>query len=108
MVRPLLASFAVLFAVVPATERAAQAQPYCANYSSGPPSCGIPTLASCEQSISGVGGYCAPDQTSQLRPNLMDRWRSERAGQDLPPPGLGPSGNSPDFMPPPPEESPRR
>ena len=58
------------------------AQPYCAMYDNGTQDCGIPTLQSCDQSISGVGGYCAPDTTSQLRPNLIDRLRADQFGQD--------------------------
>jgi hypothetical protein len=46
---------------------------YCANYNDGSQSCGIPTFQSCLQSVSGVGGSCGPDNTSQLRPNLMQR-----------------------------------
>ena len=33
-------------------------QMYCAQYSDGTSSCGIPTLAACEDSVRGVGGVC--------------------------------------------------
>jgi hypothetical protein len=79
---------------------------YCANYTDGEKSCGIPTLESCQQSISGVGGYCGPDQSAQIPDNLMQRWRQERdsSGQRfLHPPR--PSEDQPgglNWMPPPP------
>jgi hypothetical protein len=83
------------------------AQPYCAFYNDGTSSCGIPTLQSCDASISGVGGYCGPDQSAQLRPNLIERLEQD----NLPPPQLRP--NTPqsqqpgglNWMPPPPQES---
>ena len=83
------------------------AQPYCAFYNDGTSSCGIPTLQSCDASISGVGGYCGPDQSAQLRPNLIERLEQN----NLPPSQLQP--NTPqsqqpgglNWMPPPPQES---
>jgi len=84
-------------------QRIAAAQPYCAVYSDGPPSCGIPTLQSCEQSILGVGGMCQPDRTGQLRPNLLGdgRMLGNRPGGS-PPPNSNNSPLDPNWMPPPP------
>ena len=85
--RLFLMGFALLIAVMfDSAGHTVQAQPYCAMYDNGTRDCAIPTLSSCEQSVSGVGGYCAPDTTSQLRPNLIDRLRSEQMGQDAMPP----------------------
>jgi hypothetical protein len=98
MLRPLLVGFVFVLAIFPGLGRMAQAQPYCAMYSAGPPTCGIATLEICQQSISGVGGYCAPDQRSRIPPNLVERRRAQR--------GLArPPGYPGDTMPPPPQES---
>ena len=73
-----LVGFGVIFAAALGAGRTAQAQPYCAVYDDGEQNCGIPTLQSCEQSVSqsvsGVGGSCQPDTTSQLPPNTFDRF----------------------------------
>ena len=84
---------------------AANAQ-YCAHYSQGTRDCGIPTLQMCQQSVSGVGGYCGPDQTSQIPPNLIQRRMQQRqqSGQPYLQPRQ-PSGDLPgglNWMPPPP------
>ena len=68
------------------------AQPYCAFYSDGTTACGIPTLQICDASISGVGGYCGPDQTSQIPPNFIQRLERN----NLPPPRLQPNSRNPD------------
>ena len=86
--------------VVAGASSLADAQPYCALYNDGAKSCGIPTLESCQQSISGVGGECATDTTSQLPPPLI-QGPIFRA--------LDPAYPSPDFrqidpVPPPPQE----
>jgi hypothetical protein len=39
---------------------------YCLLDDSGGRSCGIPTLQQCEQSLIGVGGSCAVDDSAQL------------------------------------------
>ena len=62
---------------------AAHAQ-YCAHYSQGTSDCGIPTLQMCQQSVSGVGGYCVPDQSSQIPPNLIQRRRQQRGQSGQP------------------------
>ena len=51
---------------------------FCAVYSTGTRSCGIPSREMCMQAISGVGGACELDQTSSLRPNMVQRLRAER------------------------------
>jgi hypothetical protein len=97
---------AALLAAVAGSAPLPAAAQYCANYTDGTKSCGIPTLQSCEQSLSGVGGYCGPDQSAQIPDNLMQRWRQERdsSGQRfLHPPR--PSEDQPgglNWMPPPP------
>jgi hypothetical protein len=99
-----LVGLGVIFAVAFGAGRTAQAQPYCAVYDDGEQNCGIPTLQSCEQSVSGVGGSCQPDTTSQLAPNPIDRFRAEQSGRDLAPPNQGDSSNDLNWMPPPPGE----
>jgi hypothetical protein len=97
-----LAVFLVIAIDVP---HPVQAQPYCAVYDDGSKSCGIPSLASCDQSVSGVGGICAPDETSQLQPDLFNRRRLFQPLQDGTSPDQGgtPGGNL-DQIPPPPNE----
>ena len=68
-----------------ATDAAAQ---FCAMYNTGTRSCGIPSREMCMQAISGVGGTCEIDQTSSLRPNMVQRLRAERA----PPPPSAQTG----------------
>src|SRR5262245_26456266 len=83
------------------------AQPYCAYYNNGTTACGIPTLQSCDASLSGVGGYCGPDESSKLRPNLIERLEQKYPNEQqiLHPPV--PSQDQPgglNWMPPPPQE----
>ena len=86
----------------------AGAQPYCANFDNGMQTCGIPTLENCQESISGVGGYCAPDQPEQLPPNLIQRL--ERANPETPtsqpnvPTTQSDQPGGLDWMPPPPRQ----
>jgi hypothetical protein len=97
-------SLLVINAIFAAAETVT-AQPYCAVYDNGSKNCGIPTIASCQESVSGVGGICEPDLTSQMRPDLFDRRRLEQALQDATPPGQsGFTPGSPNWMPPPPDE----
>jgi hypothetical protein len=86
-------------------QRVADAQPYCAVYDAGTQNCGIPTLESCQQSVSGVGGICEPDNTSQERPDLFNRRGLLRTleGQS-PPPAQATNPNDPNWMPPPPDQ----
>jgi hypothetical protein len=96
---------AAAFAAGAFTSPPAAAQPYCAYYNNGTQSCGIPTLESCDQSLSGVGGYCGPDQQAAIPDNLMQRWRANPDRPHLfapePPPGM-PGGQ--EDLPPPPME----
>lgn len=57
---------------------------YCAVYNDGSQSCGIPTFQSCLQTVNGVGGQCTPDNSSQLRPNLMQQWFGRNQAGRLP------------------------
>jgi hypothetical protein len=82
---------------------AAQAQTYCAMYDNGSKNCGIPSLDSCRQSVDGVGGYCIPDQTSQMRPDLINPLRRLMPTPDTLSPGPDNSPGNLDWMPPPPE-----
>ena len=92
----------VMFLVLAAeAHRSAQAQPYCAMYNDGSKGCGIPSLQSCEQSVSGVGGYCAPDTTSQMRPNLFGGLRPLQSPQGFVPSDQN-NPQDPNWMPPPP------
>jgi hypothetical protein len=52
----------------------AAAAQYCAQYNNGTQDCGIPSLASCEQSVRGVGGICVPDRRSQRRARRQGLW----------------------------------
>jgi hypothetical protein len=102
-VRPLTA-VAVLVVLVsaPGATRIASAQPYCAVYDNGSKNCGIPTIESCQQSVSGVGGICEPDYTSQMRPDFFTgrRLREAFEGDN---PASGENNPPADFMPPPPD-----
>ncbi len=95
--------------IIPA---AVNAQPYCAHFNDGERNCGIPTMEMCQQSISGVGGYCEPDQSAQILPNFIQR-RMQR-NLDSGPPLLHPPDprqSQPgglNWMPPPPQESGQR
>jgi hypothetical protein len=96
-----------LLAILMILTMPASAQPYCANFIDGTQTCGIPTLESCRESISGVGGNCVIDQTSQLPPNLLQRLEQANPNAPLFQPNLpsAPSGqlpNGPNWMPPPP------
>jgi hypothetical protein len=96
---------AVLLAVTIGAQHPVRAQSYCAIYDNGSKSCGIPSLTSCQQSVSGVGGICAPDETSQMRPDFFDRRRLFQPSQDVSPPGQGgTSGDNLNQVPPPPND----
>ena len=97
-----LTGFTLIFAVALGPGPCAQAQPYCAMYSDGERNCGIPSWQSCQQSISGVGGFCAPDTTAAPAPMPIDgpRARSFTSGAS---PGQG-DPQDPNWMPPPPDE----
>jgi hypothetical protein len=97
-----LTGFTLIFAVALGPGPCAQAQPYCAMYSDGERNCGIPSWQSCQQSISGVGGFCAPDTTAAPAPMPIDgpRARSFTPGAS---PGQG-DPQDPNWMPPPPDE----
>lgn len=69
---------------------------YCAIYNDGSQACGIPTFQSCLQTVSGVGGTCSPDNSSQLRPNLLQRMFGLNQDGELP------TNPNSDPMPPPP------
>jgi hypothetical protein len=80
----------------------ARAQPYCAVYDVGNKSCGIPSLEACQQSVSGAGGICEPDESASLNPDLFQRPRLFRP-EPAPPPNSD-DPNNPDWMPPPPPD----
>jgi len=80
----------------------AQTQPYCAMYNDGSKDCGIPTIESCRESVSGVGGICTPDETSQMRPDFFNQRRLFQQLQGNMP--SGPPADSLDQLPPPPDE----
>jgi hypothetical protein len=102
---PLFIALLLAFATDGQHPTQAQDQMYCAMYSDGSKSCGIPTLASCEQSVSGVGGVCMPDETSQQRPAFFDRRRLFQGLQEGSSPDQGGTvGGNLDQMPPPPDE----
>jgi hypothetical protein len=105
LTRALMTGVVLVLAGAPDATQIAGAQPYCAVYDSGTQSCGIPTLQSCEQSVSGVGGICQPDNTAQLRPDFFSRRRLQQAIEgDNPSSGENNPPGGPGFMPPPPGE----
>jgi len=105
MLTGLLAFVAVLFALAIDAQHPTRAQSYCAMYDDGSKSCGIPSLASCQQSVSGVGGNCMPDESSQLRPDFFNRRRLFQPLQDGTSPDQGGTlGGNLDQMPPPTDE----
>jgi hypothetical protein len=71
-----LIGFAAIAIVTVAAPSAAHAR-YCAHYSVGTTSCGIPTLQSCLDSVSGVGGYCGPDQSAEIPVNFRQLFRGK-------------------------------
>jgi hypothetical protein len=75
------------------TAQAASAA-YCAMYFNGTRSCGIPSLAMCQQAVTGVGGTCQQDFTDQLRPNMVQRMRADSRSlqQARSPAGAGSAG----------------
>jgi hypothetical protein len=99
LLRALLIGVGLLLVFALGAERTAQAQPWCANFTDGSQNCGIPTLQACEQTVSGVGGGCAPDPNSQ--PQRSDGWPAPQPGPWGVPPGQN-DPNSLNFMPRPP------
>lgn len=93
--KSVLLVLAVAFAWPAMTPAQAQ-QAYCAFYSDGTQSCGIPTLQQCEASVRGVGGMCHVDDEAQIPPNFLQRWRAGRQALQKP------SSPALDNVPPPP------
>ena len=85
-------------------QRSARGQPYCVVYDAGPKSCGIPSLQSCQQSLSGVGGVCTPDLTSEMRPDLFQSPRLLLPEPSPPQAGSPDLPGTPNWMPPPPQQ----
>jgi hypothetical protein len=98
--RLVIVGFAAVLALASDATHVVQAQTYCAMFDDGNKSCGIPSLDSCRQTISGAGGYCTPDMTSQKRPDVFDGSRLFPRPQTPAPPAAGPQ--DPNWMPPPP------
>jgi len=88
---------AMIMAATVAGLSGASAAEYCANYYDGTQNCGIPTLESCLQSVSGVGGDCAADNSGDIPRNLMQQLLE-------PQPQTSSSIQNPDPMPPPPQQ----
>lgn len=85
--------FALSLALWSAATTAASAQ-YCAIYSDGLRTCGIPSFQTCLASVSGIGGNCVQDYTSSIPPNLMQRSR-DSASRDRQPSGAAARRASP-------------
>ena len=98
--RALLIGFVVLLTFTGDAAHVVQAQPYCAQLDDGSKTCGIPSLESCRQTVSGAGGVCIPDETSQMRPDFFGGRGLFGERQAPPPPAAGPQ--DPSWMPPPP------
>jgi len=75
-------SVTALFLIV---DRAA-ADPYkwCANYRNGGSNCGFTTFEQCQATVSGVGGFCGPNQF-YTGPDKTSAQRSPRQVQRKPP-----------------------
>jgi len=95
---------ALLGALMLLAAHGAAAQPYCANYSDGSKNCGIPTLESCQQSLSGVGGECVTDTSAQLPAPLIQRPFQRAFGDPETPSMPSPFPGPPMSVPPPPDE----
>ena len=105
LMRSLMTGAILVLVSAPDATRTASAQPYCAVYDNGSQNCGIPTLQSCQQSVSGVGGICEPDYTAQQRPDFFSGRRLRQAIEgDNPASGENNPPGGPDFMPPPPDQ----
>ena len=88
----------LVLAISMAALASAEAAQYCAILDDGQQQCGIPTLQSCEQTVSGVGGVCQIDDSVPLPENLLQRLEDREDGGTNPPlPGA-------DDVPPPPDE----
>jgi hypothetical protein len=98
----LVIGFVAVLALACDATHVVQAQTYCAMFDDGNKSCGIPSLDSCRQTISGAGGYCTPDQTSQMRPDFFGGRGLFPRPQPPAPPAAGPQ--DPNWMPPPPSQ----
>jgi hypothetical protein len=85
-------------------QRDAWGQPFCAVYDTGTKSCGIPSLQSCQQSLSGVGGVCSPDLTSEMRPDFFQSPRPFLPQPSPPQAGSSDLPGTPNWMPPPPQQ----
>jgi hypothetical protein len=64
----------------------AAADPYkwCANYRNGGSNCGFTTFEQCQATVSGVGGFCGPNQF-YTGPDKTSAQRSPRQAQRKPP-----------------------
>lgn len=90
-----LTGFTLVFAAALCTAPCARAQTYCAMYNDGERNCGIPSWQSCQQSVSGVGGFCAPDANAEHEPMPITPGAAA--------PDQGDPGDL-NWMPPPPDE----
>jgi hypothetical protein len=95
--------FLFVAALVFVTTSGATAQPYCMLDDSGGRTCGIPTLAECERTRSGVGGSCEVDDSAQLAAPIKGPFqrmfeRAEQQEADY----QKPSSPALDDVPPPP------
>jgi hypothetical protein len=74
-----LATFLLMEALAPSAARAYDPYPWCAEYwgdrGGGGTNCGFLTLEQCRAAVSGVGGYCEPNQFYNPRPSLSQRHR---------------------------------
>jgi hypothetical protein len=70
--------FAAVFFFLLTAPALAQAPQYCAMFYDGGRSCGIPTLAMCQETVRGVGGSCEIDTFSDLPKGLMQQLMEKR------------------------------
>jgi hypothetical protein len=78
-IRPvwLLALPTLALLLLPASASAATTYPWCGHYmmQNGPQNCGFTTLAQCQATVSGIGGFCAanPSYLPIPQPNTKGR-----------------------------------
>jgi hypothetical protein len=80
-----IATAAVISLFLIASPAAADPYKWCAAYRNGSNNCGFTTIEQCRASVSGVGGFCEPNQF-YTGPDKTSAPRSQRQAERKPPP----------------------